>query len=183
MKYASINKRYTEIVNEYLLKGYVVNTNSMGGHQGEIAKIDLTDGKEIIRIYIDGFYEDYLEGVEIIVGRCTDKVTPNSHRDYSTFWSSHLEILKTERFYEIGNGSDYYVTKEEAERANKIRRERWRSQYRSSEYTPSEKAMEIAKRIVRNKFGYKRINAADVKLTKSNSGYVVKYNQKSYHLH
>ena len=42
MKYAEINKRYTEIVSEYISKGYILNTATMAGSQGEIASVDLT---------------------------------------------------------------------------------------------------------------------------------------------
>lgn len=52
MKYADINRRFTEIVAEWLAKGYSINTASMSGSQGETAKIDLTDGKEIVRILV-----------------------------------------------------------------------------------------------------------------------------------
>ena len=55
MKFADINKRYTEIVNEYIAKGYTINTATMSGSQGEIAKIDFTDGTEIIRIRVASF--------------------------------------------------------------------------------------------------------------------------------
>lgn len=41
MKYADINKRFSEIVTEYLNKGYTFNTATMGGSQGEVAKVDL----------------------------------------------------------------------------------------------------------------------------------------------
>lgn len=53
MKFESINLRYTEVIAEWLAKGYTINFATMSGHQGEISKIDLTDGKEIIRIMLD----------------------------------------------------------------------------------------------------------------------------------
>ena len=45
MKYVDINKRFTEIVSEYIAAGYMMNTSSMNGSEGEISKVDLTDGK------------------------------------------------------------------------------------------------------------------------------------------
>jgi len=50
MKFETINRKFTEVVSEWIGKGYAFNTATMGGSQGEIAKVDLTDGKEIIRI-------------------------------------------------------------------------------------------------------------------------------------
>lgn len=55
MKYAEINKRYTEIVSEHISKGYILNTATMTGSQGEIASVDLTNGEEIFRVVISRF--------------------------------------------------------------------------------------------------------------------------------
>ena len=187
MKYIDINKRYTEIVTEYMTKGYTLNTSSMGGSQGEIAKVDLTDGTEIIRIRIATFHDwrNDVEGVEIIVGKSTDNVKPHSGCSHETIWDSRLDVLRTERFYQIGRyGNDYYGTEEESKRASKLRTERYISRrIESKKYEASEKAMEIAKRVVRTKFGYSRINAAEVKLSKSDRGYYVTYRNNTYKLH
>ena len=71
MKYAEINKIFTNKVNEYLANGYTINSATMSGSQGEVAKIDLTNGNEIIRIMIDECWENHhaYNGYEIIVGR------------------------------------------------------------------------------------------------------------------
>lgn len=61
MKYADINKRYTEIVSEYMAAGYTLNSSTMSGSQGEIASIDLTDGKAIIRVLVSRFNDWRLE--------------------------------------------------------------------------------------------------------------------------
>lgn len=189
MKYADINKRYTEIVAEYIAKGYTINTASMSGSQGERAHVDLTDGKEIIRVVLVGFHiwkGCDLEGFKIIAGRCTDSVKPNDHRDWNaTIWNDNLNVHHMEIFYAIGrtnNAADYYGTIEEAEQAYKIRLERYTRRNTVTRYTPNAKAMEIAVRIVRDKLGYKRINAADVKLDKYKGKYAVSYRGKTYTL-
>lgn len=105
MKYADINRRFTEIVAEWLAKGYSINTASMSGSQGETAKIDLTDGKEIVRILVDRFsdYAANVEGVEIIVGKALDAdVRPNNNDNWATLWNNRLEVLQQERFFKIG---------------------------------------------------------------------------------
>ena len=97
MKYAEINKRYTEIVAEYMAKGYTVNTTTMGGSQGEIAHLDLTDGREIIRILVDSFHEwtdTSLDGVEIRVGRAAAEIKPNYSECHQTIWNNRLEVLR-----------------------------------------------------------------------------------------
>lgn len=48
MNYTDINKRYTAVVAEYLTNGYIINSRSMCGSQGDYAHIDLTDGTEVI---------------------------------------------------------------------------------------------------------------------------------------
>ena len=73
----------------------------MSGSQGETAKIDLTNGAEIIRVMIDTFsdWTNNLEGVEILVGKVTDEdVRPHSNSGWATIWNNRLEVLSTERF-------------------------------------------------------------------------------------
>lgn len=187
MKYSDINKRYTEIVTEYMTKGYTINTASMSGSQGEVAKIDLTDGNEIIRIRIASFsdWKANVEGFEIIVGKSTDNVKPNSNETFGTIWDKHLEIIHSERFYQISREyrHDYYSTEEDAKRASEVRFERYeRRHIKYKKYEASEKALEIAKRIVRRKMGYIRINTANLQLRKGANGYYVKYNGKTCHI-
>lgn len=192
MKYREINKRYTEIVTAYMNKGYTINTASMSGTQGEIAKIDLTDGTEIIRILI-GCFHDFddcgTEGIEILVGKVTEDVKPHSNADRKTIWNDHLEIIHQERFYQIGTyGSDFYGSKEEAERAATIRSERWKLHRKDNPpiELKNEKAIEIAEKIIRTKFNYKRINISEIKITKckirDRIGYIVSYHNRTYRL-
>jgi hypothetical protein len=112
MKYADINKRFSEIVAEHLTSGYIINTASMYGFQGETGKIDLTDGKDIIRIMVIDFCNvlqtDYklrvATGTEIVVGKCTDDVKPHCPKYKKTIWNNHLEVLRREQFYLLTDG-------------------------------------------------------------------------------
>lgn len=188
MKYADINKRYTEYVAEYMSKGYTINTQTMRGSQGEVTKIDFTDGKEIIRVMLNSFY-DWRDGsgFEIIVGKVDGSVKPHQNDNWHTVWNDKLEIISSERFYKIDwHNTDYYVTKEEAYRAEAIRRERYKNkpndhgEERTRKTSPE--AIAIAKRIIRNKLGFKRISDADVELFKTGNKYKVTYHGKSYTL-
>lgn len=188
MTYADINKRFSEIVTEYLNRGYTFNTATMGGSQGEISKVDLTDGTDIIRISVESFsnWTENTEGIEITIGRDTKgEVKPNgSNHTYNTIWSGNLEIIRTERFYRISRYADFFGTESEAKAAAEVRSQRWK--YRrepNTKYVPSEKALKIAKRIVRNRFGYSRLNPAEVKLSKYDSEYIVSYRNHTYKLH
>lgn len=104
MKFAEINAIYTKTVTEWLSKGYTINTATMNGSQGEITKIDLTNGKEIIRIMLSNFNESfYNQGVEILVGHSLEKnVKPNSSDTWGTIWSQNLEVISSQKFYQIG---------------------------------------------------------------------------------
>lgn len=190
MKYIDINKRFTALVTDYIAKGYIINSASMGGSQGERAKVDLTNGIEIIRIQIDTFHDwnsDLnLEGYQIIIGRSTDNVQPNSSNDWSTVWSSHLEVISCERFYKIGSdrlNGEYLGTLEEAEQASEKRSQRYYLKKKQPvRFVPTPEMMAVAKKIVRSRFGVKRINDSEIKLSKYQREYTVSYRSKSYTL-
>lgn len=190
MKYADINKRFTEIVAEYIGKGYTINSSSMRGSQGETAKVDLTNGTEIIRILVSSFseWDDLsLEGEEIIVGLVQDKVVPHDSYDFTTIWNNHLVVLSCERFYTIGNhrkSGEFYGTKAEAEAVARLRLARFMAKHSDRVVVDfTDKALEIGKRIVRREFGVKRVSVADVRVLKRNGSYIVEYKSKTYRLH
>ena len=127
MKFAEINARFTEKVAEYMAKGYTINTATMNGSQGELGKVDLTNGREIIRVLLDDFgtpctrieHRFYsFDGVKLIVGRVTDDVIPNSQSTWQTVWNNRLEVLYREEYYQIGRekrgGVKWYGSKVEA---------------------------------------------------------------------
>ena len=135
MKYADINKRYTEIISEYMDAGYTLNTATMSGSQGEIASVDLTNGKEILRVLITKFNDwgdkASFEGIDIIVGRAGDRdlIKPNDDNGWHTLWNDHLEVLRQERFYQVGDGrrsGKFYGAQDEAEVAFAVRMQRYR---------------------------------------------------------
>ena len=116
-----IENIYTNTIMKYINEGYRINCNTMSGSQGEIAKVDLTNDKEIIRIYLFSnmhYEERYLtESISLIVGRNTDRITGQMH--YDIIWNNHLEIISEQHFYKIGKNNNYYGTKEEAINATK----------------------------------------------------------------
>lgn len=191
MKFADINIRYTEIVTEWLAKGYTINTRTMSGSQGEIANIDLTNGTEIVRILVDTFsdWNAHIEGVEIVVGRATDAdVRPHNESGWATIWNNRLEVIFTERFYKIGvdrNSGTFYGSSVEAKAANVIRLSRYklRCNNTSGSILANDKAVEIAKSIIRREFGVKRITESDIRINKSQNSYVIGYRGKTYRLH
>ncbi len=190
MKFADINKRYTEIVAGYFAQGYTVNTATMAGSQGEVAKIDMTNGLEIIRIYLDRFSEwgdlYTVDGYEIVIGKSTDNVPADTDDRYGTVWSSRLEVTHKERFYAVGRDKQYFTGMDEAIAASRLQTSRYvvkHNSRKSVNLTNNAKAMEVAKRIIRKQFGVKRIIESDVKIARCNNRYVVSYRGRAYGLH
>lgn len=92
MKFIDINRKFTAAVSSYIEQGYSINAGTMGGSQGEIANIDLTNGTEIIRVLLTSFNNFHgTEGVELIVGRVKDDIKPNQEDRWSTVWNERLE--------------------------------------------------------------------------------------------
>uniref|UniRef100_UPI004027AA86 hypothetical protein n=1 Tax=Faecalibacterium sp. TaxID=1971605 RepID=UPI004027AA86 len=190
MKYIDINRKFTETVSSYIAQGYIINTASMSGGQGEIAHIDLTDGKQIVRVLLDRFseWEDYnqLGGLKLMVGIATDNVKPNDNQRRDVIWNNRLEVISCEKFYEVSSSFDdsaFYGTREDATAANKKRFERYcRRDCRIKKYLP-EKASPLVKEFIHRKFGLKRVVVSNIQITKQNSVYTVIYNNHSAQLH
>lgn len=173
MKMELINKAYTEIINEWLRKGYYVNTASMNGSQiNEIAHIDLTNGIEIIRILLarfffnEGHYYKY-SGIEIIVGRCEDNVTPNGCDTFSTIWNHCLNVVYCQKFYEIGRnrrtGQIWYGTKEQSTE----QQTKWQNRYELQKARNVELGENTKKSIlnyIRRQRGCKTVKVSDFKM-------------------
>lgn len=189
MKFAEINAIYTKTVSEWLGKGYTINTATMSGSQGEITKIDMTDGKEIIRIMLGYFNEGfYAQGVEILVGRSHEEgVKPNSSNTWGTIWFRSLEVISSERFYQVGesrNGEKVYGTQAEAEATLNIHMARRSArECNPSAALESPKAKEIARRYVARKTGRVRIQLDGIRINKDRGIYRISYRNDTYRLH
>lgn len=179
MKFENINRRYTEVVAEWMAKGYIINSATMSGHQGEIAKIDLTDGKEIIRIMLDTTHTSERTGegsdrkfysfdmISLIVGRATDRIYPHSTETFGdTIWNNRLEEISREDYYQIGerNGkySTWYGTKEEAVAQQDTQRDRYRASFEPGGHPLSDAAKEIVLPFVRRQPRCKSVRASEI---------------------
>ena len=193
MKYMDINKRYTEIVTEWIGKGYTINTATMSGSQGEKARVDLTNGTEVIRVLIGSYndYKEHTEGIEIIVGKCIDNVKPHNAENYHTIWNDHLEVLHCERFGLVGDSRRgyFYGTEAEAKTAKRKRYERWRRNNAGCvEKVNFEngKAVTLAKKYILRKNICKRISTHDIsvykKIDNGKAQYAIAYKSAEYDL-
>ena len=167
MTFKDINKKYSSIIHDYMVSGYVINTNTMGRGQGEIAHIDLTNGKEIVRVFIERFYSytDYIDGVKIVVGKCTDKVKPHTNHGFNTIWNEHLELIQEERFYKSGvRGNDYFVDYDTAHEAQQKRNSRYKNKSvcNSKDFSNSVKAKRIALNYLKRQPKCKSMKVVDI---------------------
>ena len=129
-----IRRIYTEKVTELLNQGCTVFPDTMGGSQGEIAHIDLTDGSQIFRVLLerglcwshidDGFHGDV---VTLTIGRASADTWVGDRWD-GTIWNNRLEKIFEIRWAEIsGRGEGWYTELDDAARIGHIRMERYRA--------------------------------------------------------
>ncbi len=176
MKSSEINAIYAAKVAEYLNAGYQINTNTMNGSQGEIAKIDFRKGDEVIRVILHSktiWGEPFRTSDAIIltVGRCTDERVINSRgfgRD-AIIWNDRLEIIEKRIFMQIGRNrdTDWYLEGKEAEEAAEKHWNRQQRRYRTEEYPQRvfegvEKLIAKAVRRHLNRPGFKSQNVKKV---------------------
>lgn len=197
MKFCEINQRYTDLVANYITAGYHFNTITMSGSQGETARVDLTNGTEIITIYTESFSDwsgvNDLKGVQICIAHVNqqDELIPDSHEGYRTLWLSHAEIEYRERYYQVGRDANWYVTEGEAKAAAAKQYERYTRKPRQygckTTKITNPKAIELAKQyLIDNNVG-KRIDARYLEVKKTfDHGYTrwyIVYKSKYYSLH
>lgn len=161
MKFIDINREFTAAANSYMAQGYYINAGTMGGSQGEVAHIDLTNGTEIIRVLLTTF-NNYLgtEGVELIVGRVKDDIKPNQEDRWNTVWNERLEVISNKKFYRLNNRAQdgFYGTEEEANAAEEKRFDRYKSRRSNdSAVDVTTKAAPMVKKYIHEKFGVRRV--------------------------
>lgn len=197
MKFYEINERFTDLVANYITAGYHFNAATMSGSQGEIARVDLTNGTEIITIYIDSFSdwsgENELKGVQICIARVgqQDGLIPDCHEHFRTLWLSHAEVEFRERFYQVGRDANWYVTEDEAKVAAAKQYDRCTRKPRQygckTTKITNPKAIELAKQyLIDNQVG-KRIDVRYLEVKKTfDHGYTrwyIVYKGKFFSLH
>lgn len=167
IKMEDIDRIYTEILTDYFTKGYRLYTKNMSGHQGERAKIDITNGKHILRIWMETFSckdigdkENWLwtDGIEINIEEFEDFRA-------STLWGGKGKMLKTLTFYRVGSKNHAYTMDvEECEKLLLVNANRRR--LRSNTFSNWEKVNynpDTIIKIVNSKRGFKTCKKKDIK--------------------
>jgi len=179
MKFESINHKYTEKVAEYMAQGWYINASTMSGHQGEISKIDLTNGIDIIRIMLttknewcrkdETSYRSYhFDTVILTVGLAQPEncCTPNDSNTWNTLWNERLDVLYTETFYEIGErrGGKWYGTLEEAKAAQDKAQDRYEASRVNDreDVTENQQVKKVVIKAVRREKGMKSVSPCEI---------------------
>lgn len=174
-----INKIYTEGVKSYLDKSYVFNTSTMAGSQGEIAKVDLTDNKEVIRIRIERFVMN--DVVKIIFEKFDKKFCKDNFEDYGFIWNDAGKIIKEICFYEISDKravSKYTDDKEFMEQIEEKRIARYRNRPTNSFSKEIKFNRKIVLGIIKNHKGFKSVKESEIeKVIKHGKCYTIHVNR------
>lgn len=119
MKKSEIMKIFTAKVAELMAQGMWINGETMSGHQGEICKVDLTDGQRLVRVLMADDRTDFYDTIVILVGEARD----DNWKKHSTVWNDNLAESERAVFYKIRR--DWYVDSfQEAERVYAIHEDR-----------------------------------------------------------
>lgn len=191
MKMSEINKVFTDKVAEYMAKGYVINPVSMCGSQGEIGKVDLVKGEELIRVWmndVSGMW-DHPSGFTrsrrvVCVGRWNYPAS-RVRDSWDTVWYRDIEVLEEISFYEVKRDKWYVDSLEEALRIQKLAESRYKnSRPRYEEILNDPQRIEIARRFLKRAHGYKRVSSEKITLRQAPYGatYVITYNGHDYYL-
>ena len=156
MKRSDIDRKYTELVAGLLGRGYQIHTATMNGSQGEEAHVDLTDGKEILRVLMETQmgWDCYGNITTIRVGKSTD---PAGH----TIWNNHLDTRFEISYARIT--PDFYTTVEEGRRMASVRLARYKMREHSSRVSLGEAFKLPALRwLKRTQKGFKSAKVSDI---------------------
>ena len=129
MNHHDVNRMFTDKVSELLAQGFQIHSGTMRGSQGEIAKIDLYRGDEILRVWMStesSFGKSYYDYLCIRVGRWTKNLR---FLWDDTIWEHDLEVLSEIKLAKITD--DFYTTPEESKEMGEKRLARWRAKERS----------------------------------------------------
>lgn len=133
MNQNDINRAFTEKVTELIGQGFQINPATMSGSQGEIGKVDLRKGSEIIRVLLtDGHgYDHEPDFISLAVGRCKDQIrTDCFDRLGNTIWDNHLEILSEIKFAKVDR--NYFTDMETGCAIEQKRFARWKARKQSN---------------------------------------------------
>ena len=198
MKKFEINKKFTEIVNNYISDGYVINLVSMSGSQGEEGKVDLVKGDQLVRIWTNSensssYYNRTINswnGNKLVLRIGVWKYPAKNSFNETTVWMQDFTVIESYTFYEIERSVEYTEDINEALQIQKKRYSRYQNHDHNygvvTSYLENDGCKAIAAKYLKFKEGYKRVSYDKLKIEKTvdNNGvvYVIIYNNNRYFL-
>ena len=178
-----VNKLATEILSEYISKGYVLSS-TMSGHQGEIYKVDIRKENTAIRIRVDEGYsrtdseKKYnFEKAEVIY-----IVVEKFENQNGILWNGKGEEITYVEFYKVDHYKGIYC--DSNSEYNLIRKKQYTRLANSSKYSNTKLVLKIEKctdkllEIVQNTKGYKSVRRNQIKSIES---FVNVHNKNKYY--
>ncbi len=184
-----IEMMFTNEVAAYMAMGYRVNASTMGGTQGELASIDLTNDKDIVRVLVDREHIDCRDYLFIAVYKMDSKKMVFRSGFNNTMWTSKMELVKKTSWRQIS--ANFYCTESEyAEMRDKIRERRNRRYERyvgRQEKKLDERASKAVLSFIQRQPRCKTAKAKDINVTKvvysdGEVAYRVNYKGKNFYL-
>ena len=133
-----IDSLFTKKVADYIAAGYIINSGTMSGNQGEIGKIDLRKDDTYIRIMLSTS-DSWEDGnrINLTIGCNTDKIYSVNYRAMQ-----NLKIIETQSFVQVSE--NWYVLPEKYPEIVEKRQERAFRRYDSKkQYNFNDKAKKI----------------------------------------
>lgn len=134
MKFADINKKFSEAVAEKLANGFQICCNTMSGSQGEIAHVNFisSDGDHYT-LTLDqrpclGSEKIWLDQLVITWAKSKELKGDFNGRTCVIFWrgENYVEVIEQKFYWKVSE--NYFVdSKEEAKRISDVRRKHWRN--------------------------------------------------------
>lgn len=194
MKRNEIDKVFTQKVAEYIANGYIINSSTMSGHQGEEGKVDLVKGNELIRVWMNRETEgwsskkDTFHGYKMVIRVGRWNVSAANINSWTTIWMKDLETLEEITYYALSD--TYYVdNREEAMGAQQKRYNRYGNKKYHYEFNLSnEEAVAIASGYLKRSVGYKRVSHDEIHVKRymsndmNHSSYGIVYRGTKYNL-
>ena len=177
MKFADINKKFSEVVAEKLANGFQICCNTMSGSQGEIAHVNFisSDGDHYT-LMLDqcpslASEKIWLERLVITWAKSKELKGDFNGRTCVTFWrgENYVEVISQQCYWKVSE--NYFVdSKEEAKRISDVRRKHWRDSFNDGycfefEMPMNGETRKLAAKLYRkNKPRYQKakISAADI---------------------
>lgn len=175
-----IGNVFTQKVNEYLKRGYVVNLSTMSGTQGETARIDLIqpkDSKKIIRIRVESYWAEFNSITSIFVEEHEKK-----SEFCETLWNGKGDLIEEIKFYEVSNKKGKKIYADDLNEFNKIKEKQIsRMKGNSINFVKLNPAKVV--KVIKKFYGFKTIRPKDIisveKISKNGILYIVHVNKNN----